>query len=119
MPTLEQQSIVHQSSIDIRTTVVSSDSVEWRALLRNRPLTSNAQQGPPPTLMNKVNWITYLKILFDQLEKQREPVPILDGDAASSQRGKKSFLSSVNEQLAHGLGGDGRRVEYLETVHRH
>ena len=34
MPTLEQQSIVHQSSIDIRTTVVSSDSVEWRALLR-------------------------------------------------------------------------------------
>jgi len=33
-------------------------------------------------LMNRLNWITYLKILYDQLEKKVEQAPIK----------KKSFL---------------------------
>ena len=34
--------------------------------------------------MNRLNWMTYLKILFDQLEKVIEPIPIAK---------KKSFLN--------------------------
>ena len=58
-----------------RTTVVSSDSVEQR--IRNTKVVKNKQM-----LMNMLNWITYLKILYDQLEKKVEQAPIK----------KKSFL---------------------------
>jgi hypothetical protein len=58
-----------------RTTVVSSDSVEQR--IRNTKVVKNKQM-----LMNRLNWITYLKILYDQLEKKVEQAPIK----------KKSFL---------------------------
>ena len=58
-----------------RTTVVSSDSVEQR--IRNTKVVKNKQM-----LMNRLNWITYLKILYDKLEKKVEQAPIK----------KKSFL---------------------------
>jgi hypothetical protein len=69
-------------SQQIRTTVISSDSVEQRGLknrLGQNPLSSSHS---PPSTMNRMNWLTYLKILFDQLEKHKEPAV---NDNASAQ----------------------------------
>ena len=51
-------------------------------------------------LMNRINWITYLKILYDQLEKVKEPL--------QPRKKKKSFLSDtlLSEREVFSTGSD-------------
>lgn len=67
-------------------------------------MSGSANMAGPETrkqyLMNRINWITYLKILYDQLEKIKEPL--------QPKKKKKSFLSDtmLSDREAFSTGSD-------------
>jgi hypothetical protein len=48
----------------LKESLVSSDSIEIRK-------SQNIEMKKKSFMMNRLNWITYLKILYDQLEKTK------------------------------------------------
>jgi hypothetical protein len=74
--------------------MISSDSAEQRNVFRNILRVRESQNLPTRRtfLMNRLNWITYLKILYDQLEKIKKPVEV---------QKKKSFLGSAYSHTTH------------------
>lgn len=87
----------------LRESLISSDSHEQRKM-------QNGKIVPPEIkktyMMNRLNWITYLKILYDQLEKSQQP-EIPDKNSAIS-----SFLSS------HSLRVNPKNQRIIERVER-
>ena len=81
-----EQSIVYENNVQ-RTTIISSDSRDQRQLRNSLHI-----KAKKTYLMNRLNWITYLKILYDQLEKIRVPEP----ERSDSRQMIRSFLSSHN-----------------------
>jgi hypothetical protein len=73
----------------LRTTIVSTDSFERRMVTKTNNLKGKSNDlTRKKFLMNRLNWMSYLKILYDQLEKVKDPV-------LTPREQKRSFLSDT------------------------
>ena len=66
--------------------MISTDSLDFKTSLAQSKLEAEMKKSHQ---MNRLNWITYAKILFDQLEKSKQPLyPNTD---------PASFLGGINQ----------------------